>query len=506
MNTEFSSMAKTISEINERIRRGDAVVVRADEMPEIVADRGAKKAAKEVDVVTTGTFGAMCSSGAFINFGHSNPPIKIQQLWLNDVPAYAGLAAVDCYIGATELSVDRGFDYGGGHVIEDLIAGNEINVRATSYGTDCYPRRKLETTVTLQDLNQAYLFNPRNSYQRYNAATNTSDQKLRTYMGTLLPDTGNVNYAGTGEISPLNNDPGYMTIGFGTRILLGGAVGRIVGEGTQHSPQKKFGTLAVKADLKDMSTDYIRGASITGYGTSLFVGIGTPIPILNEELAKSTAVTNSDIEVSVLDYSVPRTDRPTVKKTTYEELLSGSVEIDGNEVKAAPLSSLKIAYDIMEELRAWIEEKRYYFAETVDSLPRDREFKPMRVSRHVPRVSEIMTRKVHTARVKDSAKRVSNLMVEKEVDQIPILDKEGSLVGIVTSFDFTKGLARNRRRLSDIMTKNVITSRADETIDEVSRKLEKHGINATPVVDEQKSVIGIVTLSDISRAYERLRR
>jgi L-aspartate semialdehyde sulfurtransferase len=120
-------MPKTISEINDKIKRGDAVVIRADEMPDIVARKGSAKAAKEVDVVTTGTFGAMCSSGAIINFGHSNPPIKMQKVWLNEVEAYGGLAAVDTYLGATELSLDRGMEYGGGHVIEDLVSGREIN-------------------------------------------------------------------------------------------------------------------------------------------------------------------------------------------------------------------------------------------------------------------------------------------------------------------------------------------------------------------------------------------
>jgi len=478
--------------------------VRADEMPGIVAERGAEKAAGEVDVVTTATCGAMCSSGAFFNLGHSNPPIKIQKLWLNEVEAYGGLAAVDGYIGATELSLDRGFEYGGGHVIEDLVAGREVNVRATSYGTDCYPLKKLETTITLEDLNQAYLYNPRNSYQKYNAAVNTSDRRVRTYMGTLLPNCGNINYAGTGEISPLNNDPQYRTIGFGTKVFLCGAQGRVVGEGTQHSPQTGFGNIAVKGDLRDMSTDYIRGLTITEYGTSLLVGLGIPIPILNEEIAKSAAVTNDRIETSVLDYGVPRLDRPVVRKVRYSELISGRVDLNGVKVKAAPLSSFRIAYEILDELARWIEEKTFYFSGEVERLPAQREFKPMKVKSRIPLVSEVMTRRVHVASEKDSIKTVSNLMVGKGVDQIPIVDGDRRLVGIVTSFDFTKAAAEGKKRLSDVMTKRVVTSKPTESIDEVSRKLEKHGYNSTPVVDDKNNIVGIITLSDINRAYGRL--
>ena len=218
-------MAKSFDEINSKIKDGKVVVVTAEEFKDLVEQKGASQAAREVDVVTTATFSPMCSSGAFINFGHSDPPIRMSKIWLNDVPAYGGLAAVDTYIGATELSETRGFEYGGAHVIQDLIDGKKVKLRAESYGTDCYPRKEITTYITLNDLNQAYLYNPRNVYQNYNAATNSSDRMLHTYMGTLLPQYGNVTYCTSGELSPLLNDPMFRTIGIGTSIFLGGARG-----------------------------------------------------------------------------------------------------------------------------------------------------------------------------------------------------------------------------------------------------------------------------------------
>ena len=74
-------MEKSIALINERIRDGNAHVVTADQMPAIVAELGEEGALAEVDVVTTGTFGAMCSSGAFLNFGHAEPPIRMERVW-----------------------------------------------------------------------------------------------------------------------------------------------------------------------------------------------------------------------------------------------------------------------------------------------------------------------------------------------------------------------------------------------------------------------------------------
>ena len=180
---------KTIAEINERIKKGQAVVLNAEEMTEAVRRMGPEKAAREVDVVTTGTFSPMCSSGLLFNIGQPEPPkIRTTRVWMNDVPAYAGLAAVDAYLGATELPEDDPqnkvypgqFKYGGAHVIEDLVAGRSVHLRATSYGTDCYPRRSLDRTVTLADLTCAQLLNPRNCYQNYNAAVNCTSRTIYT--------------------------------------------------------------------------------------------------------------------------------------------------------------------------------------------------------------------------------------------------------------------------------------------------------------------------------------
>ena len=237
-------VSKTIKDINRRIKEGKAVVVTADEMTSIVKKKGPRKAAQEVDVVTTGTFAPMCSSGAFINFGHTKPATKAARVWLNGVPAYAGLAAVDVYIGATEPAEDDPlnrvhpgqFKYGGGHVIHDLVAGERVTLRATAYGTDCYPNKEFKKKVALDDLPYAVLLNPRNAYQNYNCAINLSKETIYTYMGVIKPNLGNANYSTSGQLSPLFNDPYYLTIGLGTRIFLGGAIGYVIGPGTQHNP------------------------------------------------------------------------------------------------------------------------------------------------------------------------------------------------------------------------------------------------------------------------------
>ncbi|MDZ4655828.1 MAG: homocysteine biosynthesis protein [Coriobacteriia bacterium] len=372
-------MAKTWDEINARIAAGEAVVVTAEEFADIAAAEGVSAAARRVDVVTTGTFGPMCSSGVVLNFGHSDPPIRMGEITLNDVEAYGGLAAVDTYIGVTQPSRIKGIEYGGAHVIEDLLRGKSVRLRAWSAGTDCYPRTEIDTWVTLEDFNQAYFFNPRNAYQNYAVAVNSTDRALNTYLGMLLPRFGNATYCSAGALSPLLNDPTYRTIGVGSRIFVAGAAGYIAWEGTQHNPNQQrdehgvpvgpAGTLAVIADLKHASPEFFSAATFTGYGATSFVGIGVPIPVLDEEIAATLALTDADITATVYDYGVGRRSRPNLGRVTYAQLRSGEIEIEGNKIPTGPISSLSKARRIAEELKRWIVEERFELARPLQPLP-----------------------------------------------------------------------------------------------------------------------------------------
>ncbi len=395
-------MAKTIAEINEKIKKGEAVVVTAEEIIDRVKEKGTETAAQEVDVVTTGTFGPMCGSGAYLNVGHSKPRIKIGggKAFLNDVPLYTGFAAVDVYLGATAIPdydprntvFPGGFQYGGGHVIEDLVGGKDVKLTVTAHGTDCYPRKSVETMINIKHINEAVLFNPRNSYQNYNVAVNLSDRVIYTYMGTLQPGMGNANYCSAGQLSPLLNDPYYRTIGIGTRIFLGGGVGYVAWNGTQHNPcvsrtktgvpRVPAGTLAVIGDLKQMSPKWLRGTSLTGYGATLTVGIGIPIPILDEEILKQTAVADEDIFTPVVDYSVayPEREPGTLGEVNYAQLKSGKISIKGETVKTAGLSSYVKAKEIAEMLKGSIKKGEFLLTEPVATLPSVESgisFKPM---------------------------------------------------------------------------------------------------------------------------------
>jgi uncharacterized protein (DUF39 family) len=394
---------KTYEQINDRIESGKAVVLTADEIIDYVDKKGLTAAAKDVDVVTTATFGPMCSSGCFLNFGHSKPKIRMSEAWIEDVLVYTGVAAVDVYLGATQLRhgdpanmyPPGEFRYGGGHVIEDLVAGKTLQLFALSYGTDCYPLRELRTYFTIDDLNQAIMVNPRNCYQNYNVAVNDSDQTIYTYMGTLEPDRKNASYCSAGQLSPLLNDPYYDVIGVGTKIWLAGAHGHVYAEGTQHAgacertddgvPKGGAGTLALTADMKQMRPEFVRGVSLRGYGVSLALGVGIPIPVLNEDILKRTCVRDRDIFAPVVDYSgeYPQNTGKVIGYVSYEQLRSGRIEIEGREVAVSSLSSYYKASEIAHLLADEIKRGDFQLARPIASLPKDVKMKPL-VTREKP--------------------------------------------------------------------------------------------------------------------------
>ena len=370
---------KSIQEINERIKSGKVVVVNAEEMIDIVEKQGAEEAARKVDVVTTGTFAPMCSSGVFLNVGHTSPKIKASRAWINNVPAYGGVAAVDFFLGATEPSDDDPlnkvhpgqFRYGGGHVIQDLVDGKKVHLYMEGYGTDCYPSKVVEKDIDLESMPNAILCNPRNVYQNYNCAINLSEKTIYTYMGVLRPKGGNTTYCSAGQLSPLFNDPYYQTTGLGTKIFLGGGAGFVTWSGTQHDPNVSrrgngvvnaaAGTLMLTGNLKDMSPRWLVGVSMLGYGCSLSVGVGIPIPIINEQMAQFTAVRDADLYTQIIDYGYdyPMAVSRSYGEVSYADLKSGVIEVNGKKTSATPLSSYSRALEIADTLKEWIASGRF---------------------------------------------------------------------------------------------------------------------------------------------------
>lgn len=389
---------RTIAEINDKIIQKKATVWTVEELKAKVAEIGITQCAKQVDVITTGTFEPMESSGAIINLGHTDPPIKIRQCWLDGVPAYAGFGAVDLYLGATQMveyptgeindlemrnnSTEN--ERGGGHVIEDLIAGKQVQLRAIGQVTDCYPRSSFQNVITKDTINQFYLYNPRNLYQNFIVGVNGGERPLYTYLGILQPRLNNAVYSNSGAISPLFNDPLLQLIGIGTKIFLGGGIGYIAYEGTQHFPLQKrlpndtpigpAATLALIGDAKFMNAKWVRGCYFKHYGASLMLGVGIPLPVLNEEVILRCSVKDQDIVAPIVDFAIPRRVRPTFGTVSYSELKSGKITIDGKSVRVAPLASIFLSRQVSLELKKWIENGQFTLTDSVENIQMDRHF------------------------------------------------------------------------------------------------------------------------------------
>jgi len=204
---------------------------------------------------------------------------------------------------------------------------------------------------------------------------------IYTYMGVLKPSLGNATYSSAGQLSPLLNDPHFLTIGLGTRIFLGGGIGYVIGPGTQHNPDvprsesgvpiMPAGTMAVTGNLKTMTGRWLKGIHYRGYGATMRVGIGVPIPILNEEILRYTTISDQKIKTSIIDFShdYPYGTGKILGEVTYAELRSGLVEIQGKQVPCFGQSNYSDAVCIARILKSWIERGEFFLGQPVELLP-----------------------------------------------------------------------------------------------------------------------------------------
>ena len=124
-------------------------------------------------------------------------------------------------------------------------------------------------------------------------------------------------------------------------------------------------------DIKKMSSKWLMGVSIQGYGCSLAVGLGIPIPILNEDIVQYTAISDEDIFTQIVDYGNDYGNgiSKSYGQVSYEELKSGSIKFKGKKIQTVPLSSIVKAREISEILKDWISQGKFMIGEPQFTLP-----------------------------------------------------------------------------------------------------------------------------------------
>jgi CBS domain-containing protein len=216
---------------------------------------------------------------------------------------------------------------------------------------------------------------------------------------------------------------------------------------------------------------------------------------------RATAVRDEDISVDIMDYGVPSRDRPALQKVTYAELRSGTVELNGEEVRTSSLSSYRRARQVAGELKTWIEAKKMTLALPTRLIDPAKQAKPMHQSKTSPRVLDIMDQRVVSIGEDEEIITAAKKLLKGETNHLPVINGKKVLVGIVTTFDISKAVANPGKAhlVKDIMKTKVITTTPDEAVDIAIRKLEKHNISALPVIDKESHVIGLLTAMNLGK-------
>jgi putative methanogenesis marker 16 metalloprotein len=285
---------KRISDINRRLRRGQAVVMTAMEFKRQVR-QGLRLGVDDVDVVTTGTRAVMSGTSAMLSVptveGREAP--QVTALHINGVPcqpmpgADAVTGLVEAVIYGTAESRDNHGRYGGGHVLRELVEGRAVEVE---YRTGEGVRRRFD--LTLDRVGFARIYSFRNSYQNYSAFTNVKDHPSYRRNPTSIfacrpiPRLGGLSMSGSGELNPLENDPRGQVIRPGMRILVNGVPGLIVGYGTRSGPAKRC--LSLAADMHGMDPQFMGGFK-TSYGVEVTNGLAVPFPICDQQVLDDLA-------------------------------------------------------------------------------------------------------------------------------------------------------------------------------------------------------------------------
>jgi len=294
-------LTRDISQINKKIENGEANIYTAEEFKKLIKNDDAPSF-EDVDVVTTGTCGVMSGTAAILNFIISQPGkfIRAREVYLNGVPAFAGpcpnewLGSVDVILHGTSHSIYDD-NYGGGFLLKELLEGKHIDVRVESVDGIT-----IENTITMDDITRAQIIGSRMAFKNYTAFTNPNKESVKSIF-SATPLEGNLaglTFSGCGDLNPLQNDISHNAIKEGCKVLLNGAVGYILGDGTRSSSEKP--NLMLSADLTKMDSYYLGGFK-TGQGGEVYDTVAIPIPVLNEDVYNNLLITDNEIGIPVAD-------------------------------------------------------------------------------------------------------------------------------------------------------------------------------------------------------------
>ncbi|MCW3134077.1 MAG: methanogenesis marker 16 metalloprotein [Methanophagales archaeon] len=289
---------RSVAKINEKIKKGEAVVLTAEEFKQML--RNEELATTEsVDVVTCATCAIMSGTAAILSIpiAERNEFERADKVWLNGIPAFPGpcpnerLGIVDVFVYGTARA---NHEYGGGHLFREIVEGKQIEVIVKTGD------RIIERKISNKDLQFARMITTRSSFKNYMAFVNPEEGEVGSIFSLrgLKGPYKEISVTGSGEINPLENDPMLKTIGIGTRIMVNGATGYVIGEGTRSSEEKP--NLSVTANMREMDAEFM-GGFVTSTGPECITSIAVPIPVINDDVFSNLKIMDEEIKLPIAD-------------------------------------------------------------------------------------------------------------------------------------------------------------------------------------------------------------
>jgi len=122
-------------------------------------------------------------------------------------------------------------------------------------------------------------------------------------------------------------------------------------------------------------------------------------------------------------------------------------------------------------------------------------------------VQRLMIKDPHTISDRTSVQEAIHLMQDKSIRHLPVVDKSQKLIGWATLSDMKQGLLPamvTGLSVADIMVKNPITLHPDDDVEVAARVIYEKKIGGMPVVDDDKKVVGVMTVTDLLNAFIKI--
>lgn len=123
-------------------------------------------------------------------------------------------------------------------------------------------------------------------------------------------------------------------------------------------------------------------------------------------------------------------------------------------------------------------------------------------------IHDVMTRNVVVCAAEDSLEHATQLMWENDIGFLPVVDRDGRTIGVITDRDilmaaYTRGTGLRNQRVESTMARSPITCTIHDEPTQIEHRMAEHQVRRLPVIDATGRAVGVIALSDLARASIR---